>query len=207
MLQFPIRSVSSARLEPQHGRTFIGSHMTSLRDRAAYFARTATGFADLLRTPLLRNQADLIRDRLRNREKNFLEFAKAAVFENPSNPYREMFGLAGCEYDDLAAAVKRDGIEATLTVLHRQGVYLRHDEFKLKTAIVRSNRTLAADEKSFKNPLSRGGVAGPTGGSRSRGTNVRVSTQARLQREAYDRITIEEFGLAKRRLVLLKPIL
>jgi hypothetical protein len=72
---------------------------------------------------------------------------------------------------------------------------------------MRSNRSIAADEASFRNPLSRGGVAGTSGGSRSNGTNVRTSTQARLHREAYDWLTIAEFGLVNRHLVLLKPTL
>ncbi len=181
--------------------------MTALRDRAAYFGRTAGGFRDLLKTPPLSNPVELIRDRMLKREENFLTFARAAVWTAGPNPYQEMLRLAGCEQGDLEQAVRADGIEATLERLHRNGVYLTHDEFKLRKPIVRSNRSIEAHGGSFQNPLSQGGVAGPSGGSRSKGTLVRSSTAARLYREAQDALAVQEFGLDRRHHILLKPIL
>jgi hypothetical protein len=175
--------------------------------RLGHFTRTAAGFRDLLRTPPLNNPVALIRERLENRAKSFLDLARRVIFADPANPYYQMLRLAGCAYDDLVEAVNRSGVEATLASLHRNGVYLAHDEFKLKRPIVRSNRQIAADERSFQNPLVRRGVAGSSGGSRSTGTKIRTSTEACLVREAYDRIAIREFGLDHRRLVVLKPIL
>lgn len=181
--------------------------MTKLSDRAGYFARTAAGFRDLLRTRPLPNPMELIRARLVRREEHFLKLARDVVWAAPANPYREMLRLADCSEHDLEKAVRSDGIEATLERLRREGVYLTHDEFKLRAPIVRSNRRIEAHAGSFVNPLTRGGVAGPSGGSRSKGTLVRSSTQARLYREAQDALAVQEFGLERRRHLVLKPIL
>lgn len=181
--------------------------MTTLRDRAAYFARTAAGFRDLLKTSPLERPTELIRTRLEQREQRFLNLVREVVWGNLQNPFREMLRLAGCSEQDLENAVRSDGVEATLERLRREGVYLTHDEFKGRTPILRSNRAIDADQGSFVNPLSRGGVAGPSGGSRSKGTTVRSSTQARLYREAYDALAVQEFALDRRRHILLKPIL
>jgi hypothetical protein len=177
------------------------------KSRIRYFADVTRGFNELLRAPRPRNPADLIRAGIENRAGNFLELARRVIFSNPANPYHQLFRIAGCEYGDLAAAVNRDGLEAALAALHRNGVYLAHDEFKLKTPILRSNQTIAAHENSFRNPLTKGGIRGSSGGSRSTGTELQISAQAYVYREAYDQLMISEFGLGRRRLVLLKPIL
>jgi hypothetical protein len=175
--------------------------------RAKYFASVTSGFRDLLRAPRPGNTAELIRASLENRASNFLDLARRVIFANPANPYHQMFRLAGCEYGDLEAAVNRDGLETALAAVHRNGVYLAHDEFKLKMPIVRSGQTIAADERSFRNPLTTGGITGWSGGSRSAGTQSQISARAYAYREAYDQLMVEEFGLTSRRLILLKPIL
>jgi hypothetical protein len=176
-------------------------------NRLRHFAGIASGFRDIVRAPRVSNPADLIRDRLAHRHENFLDLMRRVVFADAAHPYRQMFELAGCHYEDLAAGVRRDGLEATLTLLHRCGVYLSHDEFKLKRPIVRSNRVIPATDASFRNPLSSGSFVTQSGGSRSAGTRVNPSTAARVYREAYDALTIDEFDLTQRRYVLLKPIL
>jgi len=181
--------------------------MSGPKGRIRYFVEVTSGFSDLLCAPRPRNPEELIRTGLENREEHFLDLARRVIFSNPANPYRQMFHIAGCEYGDLAAAVSRDGLEAALAALHRNGVYLAHDEFKLKMPIVRSNQTIAADKDSFRNPLTSGGITGWSGGSRSAGTKSQINAEAYVYREAYDKLMIEEFGLAGRRLVLVKPML
>ena len=176
-------------------------------NRLRYFAGAVSGFRDILRAPCLQSADTLIRSHLTQRHENFLELTRRVVFANPAHPYRQMFEIAGCSYEDLAAGVGREGLEAMLARLHRSGVYLTHDEFKLKQPIVRAGRTIAADAGSFRNPLATGRLVGFSGGSRSAGTAVRFSTRARVYREAYDKLAIDEFDLTRRRYVLLKPTL
>ncbi len=175
--------------------------------RIRYFASAARGFRELLRAPLPEDGAEWIREGLKNRAANFLELARRVIFPNPANPYCQMFRMAGCQYGDLEAAVNRDGLESALASLHRNGVYLTHDEFKGKTAVVRSGRSIAAGENSFRNPLATGGMTKWSGGSRSAGSPSQISARAYAHRAAYDRLMIDEFGLRARHLVLLKPIL
>jgi hypothetical protein len=176
-------------------------------NRLRYFAGAAAGFREIIRAPRLHDAETVIRAQLSRRHEHFLELMRRVVFANAAHPYRQMFEIAGCGYEDLAAGVRRDGLDTTLARLHRSGVYLTHDEFKLKRPIVRGNRTIAADAGSFQNPLATGRMVGFSGGSRSAGTQVRVSTTARLHREAYDKLAFDEFDATRRRYVLLKPTL
>jgi len=175
--------------------------------KLGYYTRMASGLYSLLRTPPASDPDGMIRRQMENREQRFLELVRRVVFSNPANPYYQMFQLAGCTYDDLAEAVRRDGLESTLAALHRQGVYLLHDEFKGKKPIVRSNQEIAASPRSFRNPLIKGGMEGSSGGSRSSGTRTHRSTAQRLHGEAYAALYFREFGLAARAHVQVRPIL
>src|SRR5262249_23183842 len=141
-------------------------------NRLRYFASVAGGLRAMLRAPRTGDPETVIRNGVEHRDQTFLELMRRAVFANPSNPYARMFKLADCGADDLARLVDREGLERALSTLHRSGVYLTHDEFKLKHPIVRGGQVFEADESSFRNPLSKGGFAGRSGGSRSRGTRV-----------------------------------
>ena len=107
---------------------------------ANYYSRMALGWYQLARMPLEPNPPALVRKYLENRETHFLELMRTAVFACPPNPYHTLFQWAGCSYQDLAEAVHRDGLEATLESLRKAGVYLSHDEFKGKKPVERSAR-------------------------------------------------------------------
>ncbi len=62
----------------------------------------------------------IIRQRLREREANFLASVEHGVFANQRSPYRTMLDLAGCEFGDLVRSVRDHGIEDTLRHLRRQ---------------------------------------------------------------------------------------
>src|SRR4029453_11635762 len=135
--------------------------------RLRYFAGAAADFREIIRAPRLHSAETVLRAQLSRRHEPFLELMRRVVFANAAHPYRQMFEIAGCGYEDLAAGVRRDGLDTTLARLHRSGVYLTHDEFKLKMPIVRGNRTIAADAGSFQNPLASGRMVGVSGGRRS----------------------------------------
>lgn len=181
--------------------------MSDLLSRARYLSRMTSGMIRLLGTPPSPDPEGLIRRQMANREQHFLELVRLTVFANPVNPYHQMFRLAGCGYQDLAEAVGRDGVEGTLATLHRQGVWLAHDELKRKKPIVRSNQEIPSGEDSFRNPLVKGGMEGTSGGSSGVRTRTRRSIPARIHVEAHHRLAMREFGLAGRHYVQLKPIL
>jgi len=174
---------------------------------AIYYSRMARGIREYLRTPPYSDPEAVIRRQLENREPIFLDLVRQIIFIRPQNPFHEMFSLAGCTFEDLTAAVRRKGLETTLASLHRQGVYLTHDEFKGKTAIVRSGRHIPAETKSFQNPLGSGLMISTTSGSRSQGTRAPVSTKVKLYREARALLQMRELGLEGRTHIELRPIL
>jgi len=185
----------------------LPSHLIAMLDEAIYYSRMALGIYKFLRTKPHPDPEAVIRHQLENREANFLNTTRQVIFSNPRNPYHEMFRLAGCTFEDLEQGVAKDGLEATLAVLHRQGVYLTHDEFKGKAAIVRSGRHIPARTSDFRNPLYTGLIDSSSSGSRGKGTRTPKSTEYQLYREARDQLRDQEFGLAGCARIEVKPIL
>jgi hypothetical protein len=176
-------------------------------DEAIYYSRMALGIYRFLRTKPHPDPEAVIRHQLENREGIFLDTTRRVIFANPRNPYHEMFRLAGCAFEDLEHAVNKDGLEATLAVLHRQGVFLTHDEFKGKAPIVRAGRHIPARTSDFRNPLYTGLTESSSSGSRSKGTKTPQSTEYRLYREARSLFRDRGLGLGGFARVELKPIL
>ena len=177
-----------------------------LAAEARRYARTLSALRELARAPVDPDPAGTIRAQLAVREQSFLESVRQVVFSGAPNPYREMFRLAGCEYPDLDARVRRDGLEAALTALYQAGVWLSHDEFKGRTPIVRSGRHIPSSPQSFVNPLVSGAIEMSSSGSRSDGTITRQSPRFNLYRECYFSLFIREFGLDRRAGASLWPI-
>jgi len=173
----------------------------------SHYARLTLGIGQYLRTPPHVDPETVIRRQLHYRASLFLDTARRVIFARPGNPYFEMFRLADCSYADLEQAVAKDGMEKTLAVLHRHGIYLTHDEFKEKGPIVRSGRCIPARRSSFLNPLVSGKIVSRSSGSRGKGTVSPLSTQLRLYREAQTRLRLKELGLERRTHVEVKPIL
>jgi hypothetical protein len=171
------------------------------------YLRILSGMHDYLRTSPPARWESAIRDGLANRESRFLETVRRGVFVNPEHPYTKMFRLAGCGYGDLEEAVRRDGLEAALEALHRQGVWLSHNEFKGGETIVRSGERIFSTPNSFANPLVEGKTESISGGSRSKGTRTRISTAQRIHEEAYHLLNNLEFDLANRCHIMVRPIL
>jgi hypothetical protein len=114
----------------------------------------------------------ILQKRFATRETSFLEQVRHAIYGHSLSPYRSLLEHAGCTYGDLEGAVKRDGIEATLRVLFRQGVYLSVDEFKGRKPVVRGSTSVEASPELLRNPLAAYHLPASSGGSRSRGTPI-----------------------------------
>jgi hypothetical protein len=171
------------------------------------YASMARQTGRFLRTPPIADaRADLLEKR-GNRDAIFLEHARKLIFDVPSNPFHEMFHIAGCDYGTLAEEARRDGLERVLQKLYEAGVYLSHDEFKGKREIVRAGRHIRGGPESFSNPLILGGVVGSSSGSRSRGTPVRRNLDWQLYREGLDRFLFPALGLERHTVVQLKAIM
>ena len=173
----------------------------------AYYSNLMVGVGRLVRHARVPDSAAMLREQMARREAHFLDLARRIVFARPGHPYLEMFRMAGCAFEDLAAEVTRYGLETTLSRLAAAGVWLSHDEFKEKVPIVRAGKTIAAGPDEFLNPLVRGYAETRSSGSRSAGTATRQSTELQIYRGAYDDLVAREFGLAGRVRLQVRPIL
>ncbi|MBM3155803.1 MAG: hypothetical protein FJ004_00780 [Chloroflexi bacterium] len=128
--------------------------------------------AFLKHTITLEDSKRVIAERLQNRERNFLNLVEKGIYANPESPYFKLLGLAGCELGDFKKSVNGDGIEATLSKLLAEGVYISWEEFKGKKELVRGGTTFHINERDFDNPYIPGYYYVRSSGSRSAGTRT-----------------------------------
>lgn len=135
-----------------------------------HFARDLHGF---LQNPITLEYSErIIQERLNNRESKLLKLVKNAVYEKPGSPYLALLKMAGCEYGDFEKLVLQDGIEATLTKLRRNGVYVSIEEFKGKKKFIRGNHEFKFNESDFDNPYIEPHLGVSTGGSQGTGRRL-----------------------------------
>jgi len=135
--------------------------------------RMLTRLPPILRRPLTSEEAHaILRDHLKNRERNFLTLARDGIYGNPRSPYRRLLESAGCAYDDLEQLVRKDGLESAVYSLYRQGVYLTVDEHKGRRPVVRGNMTFRIAPADLHNPSLRSDMFGRTSSSRGSSTLV-----------------------------------
>ncbi len=106
-----------------------------------------------------------IRSRLVQREKNFLDSAKRNIFDHPRSPYRFLFQQAQCGWDDLQALVLQHGMEGALQALRDAGVYVKFEEYKGRTPMVRDGHVRAVHTSDFNAPFVTSFFSGTSGGS------------------------------------------
>ena len=179
----------------------------TLVSKIVHYVDITQGMSEYLGSRLPLSWSGRIRQQLENRENIWLDILRKTIFSQPDHPYCRMFQLAGCNYEDLVWAVKRNGLEATLSDLHEAGVYLAHDEFKGKTTIVRSGRHISSGPRSFANPLVSGWLEGSSGGSRSAGTKTCMGSSQLIYLTGYAALNVREFGLDRRTYVIVRPTL
>jgi hypothetical protein len=102
---------------------------------------------------------------LDRREERFLEIVRSQIFERPKSPYLRLLALAGCEFSDLQAQVRRCGIEDTLAQLAREGVYLSSAEFKGKKEVTRGGHCFRVAPGCLENPNVAGGYRTQSSGT------------------------------------------
>ena len=94
------------------------------------------------------------RERLAQRDANFLRVIACSVFGNPRSRYRALLDAVGCRQQDLGELVSTLGLEGALLHLRRAGVYVSFEEFKRIQPIVRVSITLDATPSDFDNPTT-----------------------------------------------------
>ncbi|MBK7331311.1 MAG: hypothetical protein IPI87_02450 [Betaproteobacteria bacterium] len=142
------------------------------RDDLTVGMRFLAALPRFLRTPLsIGEMRAIVRDRFARREARFLaRFAEACSL--PGSPYARLMDHAGCTVEDVAASVRRDGVEGALATLHAAGVHLAGDEFKGRRPVVRGSLAFTVDPATLVNPRSV--VHGLSESSGSRGARTPV---------------------------------
>ncbi|MBI2532458.1 MAG: hypothetical protein HYW03_09625, partial [Deltaproteobacteria bacterium] len=80
--------------------------------------RYAVGYRSFVRERVSGETAlTRVRDRLANRNKNFLKLAERRIYSHPKSPYLPLLRAAGCEFGDLKGLLERNGLEQSLAAL------------------------------------------------------------------------------------------
>jgi len=114
---------------------------------------------------------------LRNREQAFLDKTRLDIFGYPDRPYAQLMRCAGCEYGDIEAAVRRDGLDATLKTLLAAGIYLTIDEFKGRKPARRGSTEIDVQPAMLQAPRASYHLPARSGGSRGKGTPVMIDLE------------------------------
>jgi hypothetical protein len=150
------------------------------------YARFAMGLRKFAHNTTNLDQAKkVIADRLVNREKNFLNLVEKGVYQYPASPYLPLLKSVGCEYEDIALMVNKDGIEASLQKLLKAGVYISWEEFKGKQDKIVDGRHIHYTDNDFDNPLLPIFYQFQSSGSRSAGTRTTLDLDFRSEMGHY----------------------
>lgn len=137
------------------------------------YARFAFSLRDFLHgTISLEQSKQVISDRLRHRQQNFLSLVRKGIYQNPQSPFLKLLRMAGCEFGDVESLVHQDGIEPALHKLLTKGVYLSWEEFKGKKDVVRGSRHFQFRGRDFDNPFLTDFYQVQSSGTRSAGTRT-----------------------------------
>ncbi len=139
------------------------------------YARFGWGLRGFVRQRLTVPQAEaIVRERLEQREANFLRIVERGIFGYPRSPYIPLLRLAGCELGDLRQMLRDRGLDATLLVLREADVYVSFEEFKGRQPIVRQGRVIPAQPRDFTNPFLRAAYHSESGGSTGVGSRADI---------------------------------
>ncbi len=135
-------------------------------DYIRMFARFPISLRPFLRSALTLDHARrIVAERMEHREESFLRVVERSVYGYPRSPYLALLRMAGCEFEDLSALVKRRGLEGALGKLREEGVYVTFEEFKGRKPIRRLGKTIPVRARDFDNPFARRDFTSQTSGS------------------------------------------
>jgi len=118
--------------------------------------------------------ARIVRDRMKQREENFLSWVERGIYNFHRSPYLPLLKSVRCEIDDLRELVQRNGLESALYKLRAEGVYVTYEEFKGRKPIVRNGATIPVRASDFDSPFARRDFASETSGSTGLATAVGI---------------------------------
>jgi len=137
----------------------------------------------------------LVRQRMAERQDEFLRTLEQAVFGFPASPYRPLLQAAGYDLTRVRALVRSEGVEGALRRLCDAGVYVAIEEFKGLMPVRRDGQTFHFSEADFHNPLIRSGLVAASGGTRSRGIATTIPATNHRMGAEHLAIALNAYGL------------
>lgn len=136
-----------------------------------------------------------VQARMKTRQAVFLDTVERAIFANSSSPYRRLLDAAGYDLARFRTLVLAHGVEAALSQLAHDGVYVSIEEFKGFHEARRGGRTFRFSERDFHNPFARGGFRMLSGGTRSAGIPTTVSASTFRMHAQHMAVAVAANGL------------
>ncbi len=162
-------------------------------------ARYASGLRRFFRNRMtLPAWNEIIASQLKNREQSFIRLLKLGVYDQPDSPYKQLLSHAGFEYDEVVKLIRKQGIEATLSILYDAGVRVSLDEFKGRTPIERPGISIPPNPRQFDNPLTARHYEAQSSGSRGAGTRIVLDLDLLQYESAYAALFLDAFALHHR---------
>jgi hypothetical protein len=172
------------------------------------YARFAWGLRGFLRHTITLEEAEIIvRQRMAEREGNFLRLVEKGIFGHPRSPYLPLLRLAQVEARDIEVMVHDRGLEGTLSALREAGVYVTFEEFKGREPIVRDGKAIYVRANDFDNPCLKHHYQTQSSGSTGAGTRVTHDLDHLADNAPYLLLADHAHGLLNAQVVLWRPIL
>jgi len=160
------------------------------------YGRFLVGLPAFLRhTTALAEARAIVRQRIDQRESNFLRLMERGIFGYARSPYLPLLRLAGVEFGDVRDLVRGKGLEETLRRLRNAGVYISFEESKGKKPIVRGGKVFSVQPHDFDNPYLKHYYQGETGGSSGAGTRVAIDLDHLAAQACHFLLAFDAFGV------------
>jgi hypothetical protein len=127
-----------------------------------------------------------LRERVVNREKNFLNLIQKGIYGYSKSPYLKLLSAKKITFSDIKQWTETEGLENTLTKLRGEGIFFTIEEYKGKKEVSRNGLRFYLDEKEFHNPFIAAAYEVRSGATRSAGTRIRIDFDYLVQRSFYD---------------------
>lgn len=149
----------------------------------------------------------IVRHRMAHRDENFLNMVKRNVYGLPTSPYLALLKHARCEFGDVQALVRDNGVEGALLKLREQGVYVTFEEFKGRKPIRRNGLHLNTHASDFDNPFSRTDLSSSSSGTTGAAVKVAIDFDYIAARASNRMVALDVYGLLGAPMALWRGIL
>jgi len=151
------------------------------------YHRFVFGLRSFLKDTISLEEAEeTVRNRMENREENFLKIVEKGVYGYNKSPYLKLLKLADYRFSDVKRLVDDEGLEGALRRLREDGVYISYEESKGKKPIIRKGKKIEVEPLDFHNPYISSYYEGRSSATRSSGTVVRVNFKYLEQKAVCD---------------------